>query len=106
MPKCSERGLHEIRDKENWRGRGDDGPGLVGSSNNRCNRCVRGQEASGTHLKTYAIGYQGPLSGGNAATGLYEKYGTQLAVKQWNSNKKRKFNIKLVSGDDQGCLLY
>jgi branched-chain amino acid transport system substrate-binding protein len=53
-------------------------------------------------LKTYEIGYQGPLSGGNAATGLYEKYGAQLAVKQWDANKKRKFNIKLVPGDDQG----
>jgi|ERR1700722_2628378 len=53
-------------------------------------------------LKTYEIGYQGPLSGGNAATGLYEKYGAQLAVKQWDSNPKRKFNIKLVPGDDQG----
>jgi branched-chain amino acid transport system substrate-binding protein len=54
------------------------------------------------HLKTYEIGYQGPLSGGNAATGLYEKYGAQLAVKQWDANKKRPFNIKLVPGDDQG----
>src|SRR5579863_4278723 len=54
------------------------------------------------HLKTYEIGYQGPLSGGNAATGLYEKYGAQLAVKQWDANPKRKFNIKLVPGDDQG----
>jgi branched-chain amino acid transport system substrate-binding protein len=53
-------------------------------------------------LKTYEIGYQGPLSGGNAATGLYEKYGAQLAVKHWQANKKRKFNIKLVPGDDQG----
>ena len=53
-------------------------------------------------LKTYEIGYQGPLSGGNAATGLYEKYGAQLAVKQWDANKNRKFNIKLVPGDDQG----
>ncbi|MEO9180236.1 MAG: hypothetical protein ABI298_01145, partial [Acidimicrobiales bacterium] len=53
-------------------------------------------------LKTYEIGYQGPLSGGNAATGLYEKYGAQLAVKQWDANKHRKFNIKLVPGDDQG----
>jgi len=54
------------------------------------------------HLKTYEIGYQGPLSGGNAATGLYEKYGAALAVKQWDANKKRPFNIKLVPGDDQG----
>src|ERR1035441_9499112 len=55
------------------------------------------------HLKTYEIGYQGPLSGGNAATGLYEKYGAQLAVKKWDANKKRTFNIKLVPGDDQGA---
>ena len=39
------------------------------------------------HLKTYEIGYQGPLSGGNQATGLYEKYGAQLAVKQWTPTK-------------------
>jgi branched-chain amino acid transport system substrate-binding protein len=53
-------------------------------------------------LKTYEIGYQGPLSGGNAATGLYEKYGAQLAVNQWNHTKGIKFKIKLVPGDDQG----
>ncbi|HEV2427019.1 MAG TPA: branched-chain amino acid ABC transporter substrate-binding protein [Acidimicrobiales bacterium] len=50
----------------------------------------------------YEIGYQGPLSGGNAATGLYEKYGAQLAVNQWNAKKGIKFKIKLVPGDDQG----
>lgn len=61
-----------------------------------------GAFAASKHLKTYTIGYQGPLSGGNAATGLYEKYGVQLAVKQWNANPKRKFNVKLASGDDQG----
>ncbi len=58
--------------------------------------------ASKKKLKTYEIGYQGPLSGGNAATGLYEKYGAQLAVKQWDAKKNRPFNIKLVPGDDQG----
>ncbi|HEY5112120.1 MAG TPA: branched-chain amino acid ABC transporter substrate-binding protein [Acidimicrobiales bacterium] len=61
-----------------------------------------GTASATAKLKTYEIGYQGPLSGGNAATGLYEKYGVQLAVQQWNANKKRKFNIKLVPGDDQG----
>lgn len=53
-------------------------------------------------LPTYEIGYQGPLSGGNAATGIYEKFGAQLAVKQWQANRHRKFNVKLVPGDDQG----
>jgi branched-chain amino acid transport system substrate-binding protein len=53
-------------------------------------------------IPTYEIGFEGPLSGGNAATGLYEKYGAQLAVKQWNANPKRKFNVQLVPGDDQG----
>jgi branched-chain amino acid transport system substrate-binding protein len=58
--------------------------------------------ASAAKLPTYEIGFEGPLSGGNAATGIYEKFGAQLAVKQWQANKHRKFNIKLVPGDDQG----
>jgi branched-chain amino acid transport system substrate-binding protein len=58
--------------------------------------------ASAAKLPTYEIGYEGPLSGGNAATGIYEKWGAQLAVKQWDANKHRKFNVKLVPGDDQG----
>ncbi|HVB71574.1 MAG TPA: branched-chain amino acid ABC transporter substrate-binding protein [Acidimicrobiales bacterium] len=58
--------------------------------------------SASTKLKTYEIGYQGPLSGGNAATGLYEKYGAQLAVNKWNHTKGIKFKIKLVPGDDQG----
>jgi branched-chain amino acid transport system substrate-binding protein len=61
-----------------------------------------GASASTKKLPTYEIGYQGPLSGGNAATGLYEKYGAQLAVNQWNKSKGIKFKVKLVPGDDQG----
>ena len=53
-------------------------------------------------IPTYEVGFQGPLSGGNAATGLYEKYGAQLAVNQWNAKKGIKFKIRLVPGDDQG----
>src|SRR5277367_5835660 len=60
------------------------------------------EAAKKVKLKTYEIGFQGPLSGGNAATGLYEKYGAQLAVKQWDARKNRPFTIKLVPGDDQG----
>jgi len=58
--------------------------------------------AASSKLPTYAIGYEGPLSNGNAATGLYEEYGVQLAAKQWNANPKRHFNIRIVPGDDQG----
>ena len=58
--------------------------------------------AASKKLPTYEIGFEGPLSGGNAATGLYEKYGAQLAVNQWNAKKGIKFKVKLVPGDDQG----
>jgi branched-chain amino acid transport system substrate-binding protein len=58
--------------------------------------------AAASKLPTYEIGYEGPLSNGNAATGLYEEYGVDLAVKQWNANPKRHFNIRVVPGDDQG----
>ena len=57
--------------------------------------------AAASKLPTYEIGYEGPLSNGNAATGLYEEYGVDLAVKQWNANPKRHFNIRVVPGDDQ-----
>ena len=59
-------------------------------------------QAASSKLPTYEIGYEGPLSNGNAATGLYEEWGVQLAAKQWNANPKRHFNIKIVPGDDQG----
>ena len=58
--------------------------------------------AATKQVPTYEIGFEGPLSGGNAATGLYEKYGAQLAVNQWNAKKGIKFKVKLVPGDDQG----
>jgi branched-chain amino acid transport system substrate-binding protein len=58
--------------------------------------------AASSKLPTYELGYEGPLSNGNAATGLYEEYGVDLAAKQWNANPKRHFNIRVVPGDDQG----
>ena len=58
--------------------------------------------AASSKMPTYEIGYEGPLSNGNAATGLYEEYGTDLAAKQWNANPKRHFNVRIVPGDDQG----
>src|ERR1019366_8488684 len=61
-----------------------------------------GASSGATKLPTYDVGYQGPLSGGNAADGLYELGGAKLAVAQWNATKARKFNVKLVLGDSQG----
>ena len=61
-----------------------------------------GSASAASKLPTYEIGFEGPLSGGNAATGLYEKYGAQLAVNQWNAKKGIKFKVKIVPGDDQG----
>jgi branched-chain amino acid transport system substrate-binding protein len=58
--------------------------------------------ATAAGIPTYQIGFEGPLSGGNAATGLYEKYGAQLAVKEWDAKKGIKFKVQLVPGDDQG----
>lgn len=55
-----------------------------------------------TALPTYKIGYQGPLTGGNAQLGLNMKFAVQLAVKNWNATAGRKFNLALVTGDDQG----
>jgi branched-chain amino acid transport system substrate-binding protein len=55
-----------------------------------------------TKLPSYTIAYQGPLSGGVAQLGLNMKFAVQLAANQWNANPKRKFNLKVVLGDDQG----
>ena len=53
-------------------------------------------------LPTYTIAFQGILSGGSAALGINESSGTKLAVKNWNANPKRPFNVKLITADDQG----
>jgi len=54
---------------------------------------------------TYTIAYEGPLSGGNAQLGLYQKYAVQLAVNQANAGKtfgKLPFQLKFLPEDDQG----
>jgi len=59
--------------------------------------------ASGAASKpTYTIAFQGILSGGSSALGINESNGVKLAVADWNKVKIHKFNIKLISGDDQG----
>lgn len=51
--------------------------------------------------KTYTIGYQGPLSGGEASTGTDEQNAVKYAIKLFEA-KNPGIKIKLVSIDDQG----
>jgi branched-chain amino acid transport system substrate-binding protein len=53
-------------------------------------------------LPTYTIAFQGILSGGTAALGINESRGVKLAAADWNANKNRKFNVKVIAVDDQG----
>ena len=53
-------------------------------------------------LPTYTIAFQGVLSGATSALGINESRGVQLAIKDWNANKNRKFNVQFIQVDDQG----
>jgi branched-chain amino acid transport system substrate-binding protein len=57
--------------------------------------------ASSAAPKTYTIGYQGPLSGGEASTGIDEQNAVKYAIKLFEA-KNKNIKIKLVSIDDQG----
>ena len=57
--------------------------------------------AASAATKTYTIGYQGPLSGGEASTGIDEQNAVKYAIKLFEA-KNKGFKIKLVSIDDQG----
>ena len=57
--------------------------------------------AASAAVKTYTIGYQGPLSGGEASTGIDEQNAVKYAIKLFEA-KNKGFKIKLVSIDDQG----
>ena len=52
--------------------------------------------------KTYTIGFQGPLSGDNAAIGENEANGVELAVKQAMAKGDLPFDLKYVEQDDLG----
>ena len=59
--------------------------------------------ASGAAAKpTFVIGYQGPLTGGNAQLGLNMVYGVQLAVNNANKLNTLPFKLKVAKYDDQG----
>ena len=51
--------------------------------------------------KTYTIAYQGPLSGGEASTGIDEQNAVKYAAKLFMA-KNKGITIKVVSVDDQG----
>ena len=51
--------------------------------------------------KTYSIAYQGPLSGGEASTGIDEQNGVKYAIKVWEAANPG-IKINLVSVDDEG----
>jgi len=50
----------------------------------------------------YTIGYEGPLSGGNAQLGINMKWGVELAISQANATGKLPFTLKAAWYDDQG----
>ena len=52
-------------------------------------------------VKTYSIAYQGPLSGGEASTGIDEQNAVKYAAKLFMA-KNPNIKIKVVSVDDQG----
>jgi branched-chain amino acid transport system substrate-binding protein len=59
-----------------------------------------------TTKPTFAIAYEGPLSGGNAQLGLNMAYAVQYAINQANAGKSQfgalPFTLKFVAKDDQG----
>ena len=48
------------------------------------------------------LGYQGPLTGGEASTGISEQNAVQYAIKLFNYLNRDKIEVRLVSIDDQG----
>jgi branched-chain amino acid transport system substrate-binding protein len=67
-----------------------------------CGGSSSGGSGSGSSGKSFKIGYQGPLSGGNAALGINMKNGVQLALDQANTAKTLPYTLTLSPADDQG----
>ena len=51
--------------------------------------------------KTFTLAYQGPLSGGEASTGIDEQNGVKYAIKVFEAANPG-YKINLVSVDDEG----
>jgi len=58
--------------------------------------------ASNAAVKTYTIGYQGPLTGEEPQVGIDELNGVKYAVKLFNAKNKGKIQVNIVEIDDQG----
>ncbi|MGI9198274.1 MAG: branched-chain amino acid ABC transporter substrate-binding protein [Candidatus Nanopelagicaceae bacterium] len=58
--------------------------------------------ASSAAAKTITIAYQGPLTGEEAQVGIDELNGVKYAVALFNAKNKGKYQVKVVSVDDQG----
>jgi len=58
--------------------------------------------SAATKATVVTLGYQGPLSGGEASTGTDEQNAVKYAIKLFNAKNKGKYEVKLVSIDDQG----
>lgn len=79
------------------------GGGLGGSSSPNSSAGSGGSSSStGGSGQTYAIGFEGPLSGSNAQLGINEDNAVKLAVAQANAKNTYGFKVTLVNEDDQG----
>ncbi|ABK52854.1 amino acid/amide ABC transporter substrate-binding protein, HAAT family [Acidothermus cellulolyticus 11B] len=65
--------------------------------------CSSGKSSGGSGGKpVFKIGYEGPLSGGNAQLGLNMKYAVQLAINEANAKGDLPFVLQYTEADDQG----
>lgn len=64
--------------------------------------CGKSSSSSGSKTKTYTIGYEGPLSGGNQQLGINMDNAIQLAVDQANATGALPFKLKYEHSDDVG----
>ena len=62
--------------------------------------------SSASAKPSYVIGYEGPLSGGNAQLGINMKWGVLLAIQNANATGKLPFTLKASFFDDQGSSTY
>lgn len=58
--------------------------------------------AQARQVVTYAIGYEGPLSGPYLQFGVNESDGVRLAISQANAAHNLSFTLRLQSADDEG----
>ncbi|MGH3328277.1 MAG: branched-chain amino acid ABC transporter substrate-binding protein [Streptomycetales bacterium] len=75
---------------------------LVAASVGAVTLCSCSGLASGGGDETYAIAYQGPLSGDTAQLGINIGRAVQLAIEQANEHGDLPFDLEYVTADDKG----